>query len=169
MMSEVLKMYEIDKKIIALVQKKPDLTHTQIAEMVDRSQPTVGMRIRRLEQVGVLQFQAGLNLKAADMYYARVEIQTNRPELIYEIVKKCPFMLNAFRISGKSAVSILMACFTLEDLDKIVNHHFRSNPEVTEVSIDIITDILNDFICSFDFNISECSCALEDYCWNEEL
>ena len=81
-MSEVLKMDEIDKKIISLVQEKPNLTHTQIAEKVNRSQPTVGMRIRRLEEQGVLQFQAGINLKTADMYFARVDIQTNNPDKI---------------------------------------------------------------------------------------
>jgi len=165
MMSEVLKMDEIDKKIITLVQEQPNLTHTQIAEKVNRSQPTVGMRIRRLEEQGVLQFQAGINLKAADMYFARVDVQTNNPDNIYGIVKKCPFMLNAFRLSGTNDISIMMASFTIEDLDKIVNVHLRCNPDVIKVSIDLITDIMTDFIIPFDFNFNKCECKLDDHCW----
>ena len=165
MMSEVLKMDEIDKKIIALVQDQPNLTHTQIAEKVNRSQPTVGMRIRRLEEQGVLQFQAGINLKAADMYFARVELQTNNPDNIYEIVKKCPFMLNAFRLSGTTDMSIMMAGFNVEDIDKIANIHLRSNPDVMKVKIDLITDIMTDFIIPFDFNFSRCECKLDQHCW----
>jgi DNA-binding Lrp family transcriptional regulator len=168
MMSEVFKMDEIDRKIIALVQEKPGLTHTQIAEKVDRSQPTVGMRIRRLEEQGVLQFQAGINLKAADMYFARVDIKTNKPLEIYEIVEKCPFMLNAFRLSGSAEISILMAGFSIEDIDKIVNTHLRSNPNVLMVQIDFITDIMKDFIIPFDFNLSECECILDEYCWGNK-
>ena len=168
MMSEAFKMDEIDRKIIALVQEKPNLTHTQIAEKVDRSQPTVGMRIRRLEEQGVLQFQAGINLKAADMYFARVDVKTNNPSEIYELVQKCPFMLNAFRLSGNMEVSILMAGFSIEDIDKIVNTHLRSNPEVLMVSIDIITDIMKDFIIPFDFNLNKCECTLEHYCWENK-
>ena len=166
MMSEVLKMDEIDKKIIALVQEKPNLTHTQIAVKVNRSQPTVGMRIRRLEEQGVLQFQAGINLKAADMYFARVDVKTNKPDKIYEVVKKCPFMLNAFRLSGNTDVSIMMTGLTLEDIDKVVNIHLRSNPDVTKVTIDFITDIMTDFIIPFDFNFSRCECKLDVHCWN---
>jgi DNA-binding Lrp family transcriptional regulator len=166
MMSEVLKMDEIDKKIIALVQDQPNLTHTQIAEKVNRSQPTVGMRIRRLEEQGVLQFQAGINLRAADMYSARVDIQTNNPGRIYDLIKKCPFMLNAFRLSGNKDMSIMMAGFTIEDIDKVVNVHLRSNPDVIMVTVDLITDIMTDFIIPFDFNFSRCECKLDDHCWN---
>jgi DNA-binding Lrp family transcriptional regulator len=168
MMSEVFKMDEIDRKIISLVQEQPGLTHTQIAEKVDRSQPTVGMRIRRLEEQGVLQFQAGINLKAADMYFARVDLKTNKPLEIYEIVEKCPFMLNAFRLSGGIDVSILMAGFSIEDIDKIVNTHLRSNPSVFMVQIDLITDIMKDFIIPFDFNLSKCDCILDEHCWGKK-
>ncbi len=156
-MSEILKIDDIDKQIINLVQEQPNLTHTQIAQKVNRSQPTVGMRIRKLEEMGVLQFQAGINLKTADMYFSRVEIQTKSPEEIYEIVKKCPFMLNAFRVSGDFNVSILITSFALEDIEFIVNFHFRSNPEVKKVEITFITDVLENFIIpiNFDFN---CGC-----------
>ncbi len=168
MMSEVLKMDEIDKKIIELVQANPSLTHTQIAEKVNRSQPTVGMRIRRLEEQGVLQFQAGINFKAAEMYFARVELKTSNPDKIYDIVRICPFLLNAFRLSGTTDMSIMMAGFTLEDIDKIVNIHLRSNPDVIKVTIDLITDIMKDLILAFDFNFSKCDCKLNDHCWKAQ-
>ena len=166
-MSEVLKMDDIDKKIIALVQDQPSLTHTQIAEKVNRSQPTVGMRIRRLEEQGVLQFQAGINLKAAEMYFARVDLKSNNPDEIYEIVKKCPFLLQAFRLSGDIDMSIMMAGFTIEEIDKIVNIHLRSNPEVLKVTVNLITDIMTDLILAFDFNFSKCDCNLNNHCWKE--
>ncbi|TFG19154.1 MAG: Lrp/AsnC family transcriptional regulator [Promethearchaeota archaeon] len=168
MMSETFKMDEIDRKIIALVQEQPSLTHTQIAEKVDRSQPTVGMRIRRLEEQGVLQFQAGINLKAADMYFARVDVKTNNPLEIYEIVNKCPFLLNAFRLSGTIEISILMAGFAIEDIDRIVNSHLRSNPNVSMVQVELITDIMKDFVIPFDFNLSKCDCILDEYCWGNK-
>ena len=53
MISEKLKLDDVDIKIISLVQEDPNLTHTQIAEKIDRSQPTVGMRIKKLEKSGI--------------------------------------------------------------------------------------------------------------------
>ncbi|MHA1350914.1 MAG: Lrp/AsnC family transcriptional regulator [Promethearchaeota archaeon] len=50
MISAKLKLDDIDRKIITLVQDDPNLTHTQIAEKISRSQPTVGMRIKSLRK-----------------------------------------------------------------------------------------------------------------------
>jgi len=40
MISDKLKLDDIDRRIITLVQDDPNLTHTQIAAKIDRSQPT---------------------------------------------------------------------------------------------------------------------------------
>ena len=78
------------------------------------------MRIRKLEESGILKFQAGINLKTMDLCLARVEVQTLDPTEILEVVKKCPFMLNAFRVSGTSNLSILLVSPELDFLDNIV-------------------------------------------------
>jgi Lrp/AsnC family leucine-responsive transcriptional regulator len=147
---------EIDKSIIEIIQKEPALTHTEIAKRVDRSQPTIGMRIRKLEKAGVLKFQAGINVKTMDLIFARIEIQTLEPEEIINLVKQCPYMLNAFRLSGTFNLSILVICSKLSHLDEMVNMHFRKNPNVSAVYIDIITDVINDFVLPFDFNFGSC-------------
>ena len=54
MISEKIGIDDIDCKIMDLIQKEPTLTHTEIAGHVNRSQPTIGMRIRRLEKIGIL-------------------------------------------------------------------------------------------------------------------
>lgn len=159
MESKVFKIDEIDKNIIELIQREPTLTHTEIAKRVNRSQPTIGMRIRKLEDSGVLKFQAGINVKTMDLILARVEIQTLKPLEIINLVKKCPYMLNAFRLSGSSNVSVFVASTKLNHLDKIINRHFRKNKNVLSVHMDIVTDVINDFVLPFDFDYSKC-----DYC-----
>jgi len=164
MESKVFKIDEIDKNIIELIQKEPMLTHTEIAKKVNRSQPTIGMRIRKLEKSGVLKFTAGINVKTMDLLLARVDIQTLKPEETVKLVKKCPYMLNAFRLSGTSNLSILLVSNKLTHLDEIVNHHFRKDPNVSEVYMDIITDVTNDFVLPFDFNFENCSLTSSDQC-----
>ncbi|MFX1386092.1 MAG: AsnC family transcriptional regulator, partial [Promethearchaeota archaeon] len=39
-------MDDIDKRIVQFIQNDPTSTHTQIAKKINRSQPTVGMRIK---------------------------------------------------------------------------------------------------------------------------
>ena len=164
MESQVFKIDEIDKSIIELIQKEPTLTHTEIAKRVDRSQPTIGMRIRKLEKAGVLKFQAGINVKTMDLILARVEIQTLEPNETIELVKRCPYMLNAFRLSGTYNFSVLAIGSKLAHIDEMVNNHFRKNPNVTSVYMDIITDVTNDFVLPFDFNFESCGLSSSGQC-----
>ncbi len=164
MESQVFKIDEIDRSIIELIQKEPTLTHTEIAKRVDRSQPTIGMRIRKLEKAGVLKFQAGINVKTMDLILARVEIQTLEPNETIELVKRCPYMLNAFRLSGTFNLSVLVIGSKLAHIDEMVNNHFRKNPNVSSVYMDIITDVTNDFVLPFDFNFESCGLSSSGQC-----
>ncbi|GAG85090.1 unnamed protein product, partial [marine sediment metagenome] len=80
MISEKLKLDEVDRQIISIVQEDPNITHTEIAHRVNRSQPTIGMRIKKLEQSGVLQFQPGINFRKVELFLAIVHIKTREPE-----------------------------------------------------------------------------------------
>lgn len=167
MISEKIGIDQIDCRIMELIQKAPNLTHTEIATHVNRSQPTVGMRIKKLENLGVLKYQAGINMKVADLCFARAELQTKNPKKVIEIVKRCPFMLNAFKLSGNANVSILMVGLSFKDIDHIINCHFRNDPNVIGVHIDIIADVVNDLVLPIDLNlefghleIKSCCCGM---------
>ncbi|MGQ4875005.1 MAG: Lrp/AsnC family transcriptional regulator [Promethearchaeia archaeon] len=151
MNSILLKIDEVDRNIISLIQKDPSLTHTEIAKKVNRSQPTVGMRIKKLEENGILKFQAGINIKLAELQFAQIEIQTNQPEQILDIANRCPFMLNAYKTCGLFNISILIAGLSVKDVDEIVNLNFRKNPAVINIKIHYITEILKDFVLPISF------------------
>lgn len=154
----------IDCQIMDLIQREPNLTHTEIATHVNRSQPTIGMRIKKLERIGVLKYQAGINIREADLCFVRVELRTKNPEGIFGIVKACPFMLNAFRLSGDTNISIMMVGSTFKDLDHLVNAHFRGNSEVISVQMDIIADVANDFVLPIDLNLEAEQFNVRDHC-----
>jgi len=164
MISEKLKLDDIDRQIITLVQENPNLTHTQIAETINRSQPTVGMRIKKLEKDGILQFQPGINFKKVDLFLATVELNTRKPEEIIEMAKFCPFILNAFRLSGEHNMCILLASSKLDKLDKIVNYHFRNNPDIHSCSMEVVTEISKDLILPIDFDSEQHIPTLEEGC-----
>ncbi|MBY8984058.1 MAG: winged helix-turn-helix transcriptional regulator [Candidatus Lokiarchaeota archaeon] len=164
MISEKIGIDSIDCQIMELIQKSPNLTHTEIATHVNRSQPTVGMRIKKLEKLGVLKYQAGINIKVADLCFARVELQTKNPKKAIEIVKRCPSMINALRISGSSNLSIFMVGIDFKVLDNIVNINFRNNPDVFNVHMDIIEDVVNDFVLPIDLNLDNNQLTLTKDC-----
>ena len=164
MIDSILDIDEIDKNIIELIQQEPTLTHTEIAKKINRSQPTIGMRIRKLESNGVLKFQAGIDVRNLDLILARVELQTLEPDNVLKLARNCPYMLNALRLSGTSNISIFMASNKLSHIDNIVNNHFRKNPNVLSVHLDIITDAIQDFVLPFSFDFDKCTMQASGEC-----
>ena len=160
-MTEILGMDEIDQQIIQLIQEDPNLTHTEIATHVNRSQPTIGMRIRKLEDAGVLHFQAGINIKETELYLSRCDISTSNPDKIILMAKNCPFMINVFRLSGEWNISLLLASLKLEDLDKIVNNHLRLDKEIRKIKMEIITDISENYVIPLNILFENCNCLME--------
>lgn len=163
--NNIFKIDDIDKTIIQMIQEEPELSHEKIAKKVRRSQPTVGSRIKKLKEAGVFKFQAGINLKTTNLLLARAEIETKNQQAIEELVRKCPFMINAFRLSGNSNISVLLASFDLNHLDRIINFHFRKNPEVKSVIMEIITNVANDYVVPFNLNFEECEWYLGRDCF----
>jgi DNA-binding Lrp family transcriptional regulator len=41
---------KIDKHIIDLLRKDPEITHSKIADIIGRNQPAIGNRIKKLEK-----------------------------------------------------------------------------------------------------------------------
>ncbi len=146
----IFRMDDIDKKIITLIQEDPGMTHSNIAKVIKKSQPTVGKRIKKLRDSGILKIQSGINFKNADISLVVVHLITKNPQNLFEMVKRCPFMLNAFNLSGEYNISIFLASSDIRQLNDVVNNHFRANSEVQKVSMDIITNIAQDFILPMD-------------------
>jgi DNA-binding Lrp family transcriptional regulator len=168
MLSRGFSIDEIDKNIIELIQENPNLTHVEIGRKVKRSQPIVGMRIKKLEEAGILTFQAGINIKNADLVSARVDMITTNPEEIEDIVAVCPYMTNGFRHSGEYNFSIILLGFEFKELDHIVNKCFRTNPYVETVIMNAITNVVKDFVLPFNVSCKGCENACDKFhCFEE--
>ncbi|MFX1574970.1 MAG: Lrp/AsnC family transcriptional regulator [Promethearchaeota archaeon] len=157
---------EIDRRIIEILQANPSISHSEIGKRINKSQPTIGMRLRKLEESGIFKYQAGINLKSFDLALVRIDLETTDPVMIEKIVNQCPFMINVLRLSGVFNLSILMVGFTLKELEKIINCHFRKNPKVNKLVMNVITDVPNDFIIPLNFDFEGC-CCLDNKCQNK--
>lgn len=92
------------------------------------------------------------------------------------MVKYCPLMLNAFKLSGEYDVSIFLVSSDIRQIYDVVNTHFRANSEVQKVSMDLVTNISQDFILPLDLDIEGQTPSLEsrygancEYCKNHKM
>ena len=153
--SEKLKLDDIDRKIITLIQGNPNITHSEIAQKVERSQPTIGMRLKKLRNSGVLKIQAGLNFKTVDIFLAFVYLKTDEPEMVLSQASHCPFMMNAYKLSGEYNIILTLASAKLDKLDGLVNSHFRNKEKIQSVKMEVVVDIAKDLVLPINFALQD--------------
>ncbi len=151
--NELLKIDEADKKIIEMIEKDPDITHSAIAKEIEKSQPAVGARIIKLERQHLLTKIVGFNVKKVDIKVAIVYVSTKDVEEIVKKVENCPFINHAFKISGEFNVLCFIAASDLQTIEKLVDLCFRRDPNVINVKTNILIESIHDFVVPIDFQI----------------
>jgi DNA-binding Lrp family transcriptional regulator len=153
--NELLEIDNDDKKIIEMIEKNPDITHSAIATEIEKSQPAVGARIIKLERKNLLTKQVGFNIKKVDIKVAIVYISTKDVDKIVEKIENCPFINHAFKISGDFNLLCFIAASDLQTIEKLVDLCFRKDENVINVKTNILIESIHDFVVPIDFQIED--------------
>lgn len=151
--NEKLKIDEVDKEIIQLLQNDPKMTHSEISEKVHKSQPAVGARIIKLQRKNLLNTQIGVNFKKVDIKLAKVEMLAKNVGDILKNIEHCPFVLHAFKVSGNTNLMVMIAAPDIHSVDKMVDLCFRSHPDIMTVNVSYIISSVKDLILPVNFDI----------------
>ncbi len=142
----VLELDEKDRLIIKVLQENPKASQTEVAKLVGLSQPSVGSRIKKLKELGVIDSSYGVNLKNSNMYVLKVDVKCRNPDEILKKLESCPFFLNGFVVAGNRNLIILLIGEDLPTLEAIVDRHIRILPDVYDVDVGIIVRTLKNTI-----------------------
>lgn len=141
-----LELDEKDKKIAALFETHPDISQIDIAEQVGLSQPTVGARINKLKQSGVISSLVGMNLSKVGLKLAKVDVTAKNSVEIIKRFKECPYFMNGLVVSGKENLCLFFIAEDISTIEAIVDKHVRSHPSVMDVDLGIVITTVNDLV-----------------------
>jgi len=144
--NEKLGLDERDNIVLAMLQKNPNVSQEEIAQKIKLSQPSVGARIRKLQEKGILHIINGVNFRVVDLSLAKVDINVTDTMSVINEFKDCPFFINALITSGKYNLCIFFMATDLKRLEGIVNYHLRGNPKVKDVELNIVISTAKDFV-----------------------
>ncbi len=137
-MPRVFDIDEKDRMILELLEKDPEISQNEIAKAVGLSQPSVGSRIKKLKEMGIISHSYGINVKKAGLYIMKVDVKCRRPKKLLSRFVNCPYFLNGFIVAGDRNLTILFVGEELTTLEAIVDKHIRSDPEVYNVDAGIV-------------------------------
>jgi Lrp/AsnC family transcriptional regulator, leucine-responsive regulatory protein len=140
---------------VALFEKNPDVSQVEIAEQVGLSQPTVGARIGKLKQSGVISTVAGMNLMKVGLKLAKVDITTKNSIEVLNQFKACPCFLNGFVVSGRENLCLFFISEDISTVEAVIDKHIRSNPSVMNVDLSIVITTVSDLVLPVKLNVEK--------------
>lgn len=167
-----------DREVISLLEADPTLSQREIAEKLGLSQPSVGMRLKKLKESGAISFQVGVDLRKYGLYLAKVEVTTKDPTLVLDFFKHCPYFLNGMAMSGRNNLCLFLMGEDLSSIESIVNSHLRADPKIDQVDFDVIISSTHDLVfpvkmkitkqekqpCGYGTECADCSYFKADRC-----
>lgn len=150
MITEKLDMDKRDVEIVNLYMKNPKYSQSEIAQELKLSQPSINARIAKLEKKGILAFNSGINFNQSELTLARVDFSAKKPKEIVDRMKNCSFFVNAFFVSGKTNVFLLLACENARKTEEIINTHLRTNPDISNITLTFMISSVKDFLINLD-------------------
>jgi len=145
-----------DKIILDLMGKDPSISQGEIGKKVELSQPSVGARIQKLKEKGILNVVSGFDFSKVDLFLAKAEIQATDTHAVLESFEHCPFFINGLIMSGKNNLSVFLTAPTIEELEDVVNYHLRGHKLVKDVQLDIVIKPSKSFVLPVAFDTSGC-------------
>lgn len=134
---------EVDREIIKTLMKNPYAKHVDIANAVDMSQPTVGLRLNKLKEKGLLQKKWGVNLNDIDGILVKIDASVIDAQRTKEEIKEVKGLVNAWRSTGESNLFVLYYGKNLREVDSFINRHLRKNGRV---KFDLLSECLTDMV-----------------------
>lgn len=120
-----MKIDNINKKILFLLQKDARLTYKEIAAELKRSETTIRDRIKAMERIGIIQGYTALIDKTALglNFFAMIFANPNSSsdlDAITEKIKKVKNVMRVYQISGHHRLAIFMVAPSYKELKEII-------------------------------------------------
>lgn len=124
--------------MLYLLSEQPGISQAELSERLKISQPAVSLRMRKLEERGILARLIGTDIKKAQLFLGKVDLTTNDVPKVLEVLEKCPLFLNCFLTSGRHNMTCLLVGENIRSIMSCVDSRLRKNLPVENLEFDLI-------------------------------
>jgi len=136
--SSTLTIDDTDRKMLYLLSEHPGISQAELSGRLKISQPAVSLRMRKLEERGILARLIGTDIKKAQLFLGKVDFTTNNVPKVLEVLEKCPLFLNCFLTSGRHNMTCLLVGENIRSIMSCVDSRLRQNLPVENLEFDLI-------------------------------
>jgi len=115
----------VNTRILMELQKNPRLTMTELGRRVGLSSPAVTERVRRLEEMGVIQgYRLDINPAALGLpiaVYVRIRPNPGQLPKIADLADSIPEIVECHRVTGEDCFILKIYLPSIDQLDRILD------------------------------------------------
>ncbi|WP_323785301.1 Lrp/AsnC family transcriptional regulator [Thalassovita sp.] len=138
---------EIDKRLLAVLQKNAHLTAQELSELLNLSASQAGRRRQRLEAEGyIVNYAARLDPKRLGLSvqaFVQVQLGTHGPDQakgFARLVGLRPEIISAWTLTGDADYLLRVYCTDLTALNALIHEVLLPHPAVSRVQSQIVMD-----------------------------
>ncbi|MCS6767742.1 MAG: winged helix-turn-helix transcriptional regulator [Candidatus Nitrosocaldus sp.] len=133
---------EIDRRIMGIIYRDPDITQVKLAEKVGLTQAAISTRLSRLREMGVISRGCMIiNPSDLGLELVSIDVHTEHRDAIMEKFRYCPCMVNIFCLADEDdRVGMIMAGEGRQ-VEYCVTKHIRRDTNITSTLVRRITNL----------------------------
>ena len=139
---------ELDAKIVRLLIENARMSYSEIGERVGISRVAVKMRMKSLEQHGVIEeYTAVVNpqkISGAISCYFEIETAPDAFAQVTELLRVNETITQIYRVTGKSRLHVHAVAASGEELERLIREVIDRLPGVVSSSCNIILSRIKD-------------------------
>ena len=141
-MRRVKVLDEIDKKILKVILKYPNINQVELAESIGLTQPAISLRLRKLRRMNVLNDEnVIIDPNVLGIKMLNIDIHARDSSKIIDKARRCPMVINCYAMEGNT-VSMIAMGESKQFLNCMVHKHLENSQDVIDVRTrNIITSI----------------------------
>jgi len=132
-----VKLDDVDCMILACLQEDPSASQLEIAKKVGISQPAVGMRIKKMVKMGILEKRMGIPAHRFNLRLAMIGVKTREPNALIEKFRNCPRLVFMSKAMGAHQLILHFVGAYDRVLQNLIEERLSSDDNVLDFDVSL--------------------------------
>jgi DNA-binding Lrp family transcriptional regulator len=150
-MKKVTLLDNTDVLLLRTLSKYPRINQVDLGKKLGLTQPAISLRLRKLKKNGLINDMGPqLDPENLGLKMMKVDMEARNCATLVEKFRGCPAVVNTYAVKENNGMCMMLVGENTQFLNCMVAHHLKKNPDVTNLTSELVTDCMRGFTTCMD-------------------